>query len=179
MALRAGYQGRPGARKYRVLVPLGLAVQVFERASVDHFRRYGTARCSMAELPQVSSLRAATTTAWRREWTDWMQMGIVEEDKAVLEVKAVELALDYTKHRTRFELQRPWCSFEAARDMLKMWSRSMQSSKRAQMQNENSSDWPRGHMRPWPIISFWDMPVVLWLLELQRREFESQWCFGA
>ena len=51
IALRAGYQGRPGARKFRVLVPLRWAVQVFEGASVDHFRRYGTVRCNMAELP--------------------------------------------------------------------------------------------------------------------------------
>ena len=29
---------------------------------------------------------------------------IVEEDTVVLEVKAVELALDYTKHMTRFQL---------------------------------------------------------------------------
>ena len=156
-----GYEGNVGARTYRVLVPLRLAVHVFEKADVDHFLEYGTVRCRMAELPQVSSLRAATTTAWRKEWNDWKKMGIVEEDRVVLEVKAVELALDYTKHMTRFQLHRPnltrvprqqW--FRRAKEMLKMWTKVMKSSKRAQMQTEEPRDWPPGEMRPWPFDSF-------------------------
>ena len=170
--LKCGYQGKPGVRKYRVLVTLRLAVQLFEGASVEHFRQFGTVRCRMAELPQVSSLCARSTTAWKREWPEWRQMGIVEEDKAVLEVQAVELALDYTKHRERVELQPTGCSHKAARDMLKMWSKVLISTKRAQMQNEKTGDWPSVAMRPLKITRFGEMPVVLWILENQPPEVE-------
>ena len=101
-----------------------------------------------------------------------MQMGLVEEGQAVLEVQAVELALDYTKHRERVELQPTGRSHKAARDMLKMWSKVLISTKRAQMQNEKTGDWPSVAMRPWKIISFWEMPVVLWILENQPPEVE-------
>ena len=101
-----------------------------------------------------------------------MQMGLVEEGEAVLEVQAVELALDYTKHRERVELQPTGCSHKAARDMLKMWSKVLISTKRAQMQNEKTGDWPSVAMRPWKITSVWEMPVVLWILENQPPEVE-------
>ena len=161
--LKCGYQGKPGVRKYRVLVTLRLAVQLFELASVEHFRQFGTVRCRMAELPQVSSLCARSTTAWKREWPEWRQMGIVEEDKAVLEVQAVELALDYTKYSERVVLQAPRFSQETAQAMLKMWAKVLTSTKRAQMQTENTADWPSPDMRPWYFRSLNDMPVVFWL----------------
>ena len=170
--LKCGYQGKPGVRKYRVLVTLRLAVQLFEGASVEHFRQFGTVRCRMAELPQVSSLCARSTTAWKREWPEWRQLGIVGEDQAVLEVQTVELALDYTKHRDRVVFQPPGCSEKAAKAMLKMWAKVLISTKRARMQNEKTGDWPSVAMRPWKIISVWEMPVVLWILENQPPEVE-------
>ena len=163
--LKCGYQGKPGVRKYRVLVTLRLAVQLFELANVDHFLEHGTVRYRMRELPQVSSLCEGSTTAWERKWAEWMQMGLVEEGQAVLEVQAVELALDYTKCTTQVVFQRPDCSRGTAKAMLAMWSKALISTKRAQMQLESTDDWPPVAMRPWKFDTFWLMPVVLWIRE--------------
>ena len=170
--LKCGYQGKPGVRKYRVLVTLRLAVQLFELANVDRFRERGTVRCRMPEHPQVSSLCEGSTTAWERKWAEWMHMGLVEDGQAFLEVQAVELALDYTKCRAQVVLQRPDCSHRTAKAMLEMWSKALISTKRAQMQIENTDDWPPVAMRPWKFDTFWQMPVVLWIRENKRPEME-------
>ena len=154
-------------------MPLSLAVNVFHEADVNHFLQYGSVRCHMGELPKVWSLRAGGTTPWESE--DWSDMGI-DESTAFLEVKAVELALNYTEHMTRFQLRRPNLTgvprekrSEHAKDMLKMWTKVMQSSKRAQMQTEQHSGWPPDDFRPWKIVKEEDMPMVLWIAEQSAK----------
>ena len=121
--------------------------------------------------PTIADLNARTTTAWEKGWTVWKQRGIVENNKAVLEVKAVELALDYTKEGPRLELERlESCTEEAAREMLDTWARVLVSTKQAQMQNEKTENWPSRPMRPWRIRRLWEMPVVFWILELRRED---------
>ena len=112
------------AEKYRVLVPLRLAVRVFQEANVKHFVEFGTVRCSMSEPPPaIADIDARATTAWPDGWTVWEERGMVENNKAVMEVKAVELALDYTKEGTRLELERlESCIEDAARKMLDTWA---------------------------------------------------------
>ena len=161
--LQAGeYPAGSDAAMYRVLVPLQLAYQVFRKADVKHFEEYGTALFSMSQyrgredMPmvrvQVRRLGTWITVHWDRTT---VQGG-------VLEVKAVELGLNYTKADSRFELCQP-DSWNVAKDFLAGWAKVLLSTKHAQMQNENTDDWPCEAIRPWPINRVWDMPVVFWL----------------
>ena len=117
--------------------------------------------------PAIADIDARATTAWPDGWTVWEERGMVENNKAVMEVKAVELALDYTKEGTRLELDRlESCTEDAARKMLDTWARILESTKQAQMQTEKTENWPSGRMRPWRIRSLWQMPVVFWIVKL-------------
>ena len=159
------YQGKPSVGKYRILVTLRLAVELFERADVAHFHSCGTVRCHLSEIPEVWTLceDRREWRAWSTDWDEWQAWSMVDGDQAVLEVQAVELALDYTKYSERVVLQAPRCSQETAQAMLKMWAKVLTSTKRAQMQTENTADWPSPDMRPWYFRSLNDMPVVFWL----------------
>ena len=91
-------------------------------------------------------------TVWSVWWsgvTDWRGIDWREIGGNYLEVKAVELALNYTKHMARFHLRPPILSDvrgqdrqQRARQMLTMWTKVMQSAKEAQMQMLKEDDWP-------------------------------------
>ena len=154
--------------KHRVLVPLRVAVRMFQVANVKHFVQFGTVRCSMSEQPPtIAGIEAWRTRACPDGWRVWGERGTRENNKAVMEVKAVELGLDYTKEETRLELERlESCTEDTARKMLATWARVLESTKQAQMQNENTEQWPPGHMRPWRFKTLWQMPVVFWIVKL-------------
>ena len=163
-----GYPARSDAAMHRVLVPLRLAVQVFRKASVEHFHEYGTALYSIPEnrasqdMPMVR-VRVTRLDTWITVHWDWFC-------SRALEVKAVELGLNYTKEDSRFELRPPDSAF-VARDFLARWAKVLLSTKHAQMQNENTDDWPCEAIRPWPINRVWDMPVVFWLVQKNGCSF--------
>ena len=170
--LQAGeYPSGSDATMYRVLVPLQLAVQVFQKADRQHFAEYGTALFSMSQYRGSEEGRRVVRAQVRGPGTwigvrwDWITV-----HGRVLEVKAVELGLNYTKEDSRFELRPPDSAF-VARDFLARWAKVLLSTKHAQMQNENTDDWPCEAIRPWPINRVWDMPVVFWLVQKNGCSF--------
>ena len=86
-----------------------------------------------------------------------------DDEQILLDVRAVELGLDYTKYSERVMLQAPRCSVDEAQTMLELWTKVLRSTKQAQMQNENTADWPSLDRRPWQFKGLQSMPVVLWV----------------
>ena len=87
-----------------------------------------------------------------------------------IEIKAIELALNYMEDMTRFQLYQPKVHRaedarreEIAKDLLYMWVECILAAKRAQMNIELRSAWPNEEHTPWKINHLSDMPVVVWL----------------
>jgi hypothetical protein len=87
-----------------------------------------------------------------------------------IEIKAIELALNYMEDMTRFQLNQPKVHGakdarreEIAKDLLYMWVECILAAKRAQMNIELRSAWPKPEHIPWKINHLSDMPVVVWL----------------
>ena len=78
-----GYPARSDAAMHRVLVPLRLAVQVFRKASVEHFHEYGTALYSIPEnrasqdMPMVR-VRVTRLDTWITVHWDWFCSRVLE-----------------------------------------------------------------------------------------------------
>ena len=163
-----------GSRMLRIIAPLSYCLEVFRCADVGYFLRHGGVRCDWRKIPNpmqtVWSIWWSGVTAWRD--IDWREIG-----GNYLEVKAVELALNYTKHMTRFHLRPPILSDvrgqdrqQRARQMLTMWTKVMQSAKEAQMQMLKEDDWPPYEFRPWEFVDLQKMPIVLWIAEQRGKK---------
>ena len=146
----------------RVLVPLRLALRVFEAADVNQFRHHGVALYTIPEKCQpekIARVRVSRRNGCLRVDWDWFET-------RVLKVKAVEFGMDYTKEWGRWMVGRPDAVFEAG-VVLSTWANVLRTTKMSQMQSENRSDWPE--MRPWDIHDLSDMIVGLWL-EMQSDD---------
>ena len=150
-----------GATVYRVLVPLRLAVQMFKNADQAHFFEKGTARCLVDDYHRPDKPRVVRVRVVVDPWTGQLQCRF-QGWTGELEVRAVELGLDYTKQDTRFMLCRP-PSKPIGDKFLQRWARVLESTKLAQMQAEDAHLWPRQDQRPWPIENLNTMPVALWV----------------
>ena len=160
------------SRTFRVLMPLHYCLDVLTHADLDFFASLGGVRCHWECLEQpntvVYSLRAGGVTP-----LNWDIVG-----GPFIEIKALELGLDYTKDMHRFQLLTPKTTPHSddkdARDQtltsyLERWVRLLTSTKKAQMNDEDKSRWPpRSHM-PWRPASWRTMPVVVWLRKQQHR----------
>ena len=155
-----------------MLVPLQLAVQVFQKADAAHFYEKGTARFSVGDYcgpgnPRMVRVQVSAVSPWIGVQCRFVELGLsCTRDGAatgvrLLEVTAVELGLDYTKQDTRFMLRRP-ASREVGRQFLRGWAKVLESTKLAQMQVEDAHAWPREAARPWKLTDLMSMPVLLW-----------------
>ena len=153
------YSGQSGAKTYRVLVQLRLAFEVFKSADAEQFCQKGTA-CYYACRGRRSSPMVRVQVEGEQEGirVHWFSVTL----PARLEVTAVEMALDYTQEYCRIELCSPG-SRQVAEEFLPKMAAVLLSTKIAQMQTVNSGDWPCAALRPWPIRTHWDMPVMLWV----------------
>ena len=168
-----------GATMYRVLVPLQLAVQMFQKADAAHFYEKGTARFSVGDYCGPGNPRMVRVQVLVDPWIGvqcrFVEFGLSRtKDEAagaatgvrLLEVTAVELGLDYTKQDTRFMLRRP-ASRDIGRQFLQGWAKVLESTKLAQMQVEDAHAWPRRAARPWDFKNLMTMPVLLWVVAKQ------------
>jgi hypothetical protein len=87
-----------------------------------------------------------------------------------IEIKAVELALNYMEDMTRFQLNQPRVHGatdahrqEIATKLLYKWIDCINAVKLAQMNVERTTAWPQQEHTPWEIRQHSDMPVVVWL----------------
>ena len=180
------YGDASGATVYRVVVPLRVAVQMFENASAAHFFEKGTVQFVLDDYqdpdkPCVVRVRVLDDP-WGGVQCNFVEFGLSRtEDKAaaaangvdLLEVRAVELALDYTKQDSRFMLCKPR-DIPGAKNFLWRWARVLESTKSAQMQAEERYLWPGEDQRPWRFKNLQTMPVVLWLSRKQHQAGRGQ-----
>ncbi len=97
---------------------------------------------------------------------DWDSMG-----GPCVELKTLELALDYTRDMTRFQLLQPKMGVVSERQerhvvlrrLLDQWANLLTACKKAQMNVEDGSAWPPKSYMPWSPDSLDNMPVVVWL----------------
>ena len=151
---------------YRVLVPLNLAVQVFQKADPKQSFDNGTARFPVDQYRGPANPRMVRMNAWKGvspwssvQWT-FVPLGMsCPGDKRVLEVTAVQLGLDYTAWDIRYRLEKPPTQ-EVGQEFLGKWAKVLESTKLAQMQVEDARAWPAS--RPWIINKLGQMPVLLW-----------------
>ncbi len=109
----------------------------------------------------VYSLRAP-----RPQPLDWKRVGA-----PWVEIKTVELALDYTQDMTRFHLLIPKLGLLSGQDtrpivirrLLGQWADLLTASKKAQLNVKDRSVWPPESYMPWVVDSLENMPVVVWL----------------
>jgi hypothetical protein len=87
-----------------------------------------------------------------------------------IEIKTIELALNYMEDMTRFQLNQPKVHGakdarreEIAKELLYMWIDCIQAAKLSQMNIEPPTAWPQQEHIPWTIKDLSDMPVVVWL----------------
>ena len=87
-----------------------------------------------------------------------------------IEIKTIELALNYMEDMSRFQLYQPKLHKadearreEIAKDLLDKWVECILAAKRSQMNIELNTAWPLPEHIPWQINQLSDMPVVVWL----------------
>ena len=153
------------SRTFRALMPLHYCLDVLTHADLNFFASFGGVRCHYREVHQpdtvVYSLRADGPKP-----LDWEKVG-----GPWIEVKALEINLDYTKDMTRFLFRPPkWRSLSGQQErevmlrrFLDQWTDLLTASKKAQMNVEDISAWPPQSHMPWRIDSLYNMPVVAWL----------------
>ena len=160
------------SRSYRVLMPLAYCLHIFAKADLNHFALTGGVRCLWDCLEQpntkVYSLRADGVTS-----LDWNKVG-----GPWIEIKTLELGLDYTKDMRRFGLlvpkTTPHTKERDGRDLILMryldqWVQLLTLTKKWQMNVEDNSRWPPESHRPWIPDSWRTMPVVVWLRKQQPQ----------
>ena len=136
-------------------------LEFVNKADIPHFGEAGGVRAHWEDLPDepVYSVKLPRLVA-----LEWSLIG-----GPYVEVKAIELALDFRKDMRRWQLLQPHVGknvdeqsrAEVLTGCLRQWVSVMISAKTAQMQSENRNDWPSEV--PWAISELHDMPVVLWL----------------
>ena len=87
-----------------------------------------------------------------------------------MEVKTVELALDYMNDMTRYQLLLPTTTgtalnerHELVREVLSMWRKILYATKKEQMQVDDPGRWPTEDFLPWAVTDLDSMPVVVWI----------------
>ncbi len=92
----------------------------------------------------------------------------------MVEIRTLELALDYSRDMTRYQLCSPQIRTVRQEErtslvggLLQQWVDLLKASKMAQMQKEDLSAWPPPSYVPWRVDRLEEMPVVVWL----RRQY--------
>ena len=84
-----------------------------------------------------------------------------------VEIKTIELTLDFTKHMQRYQLFQPRFGdgdhTEVARKLLDRWTEVVVTAKSWQQNIEDMSQWPAEGVIPWDIQEPGHMPVVVWI----------------
>ena len=149
------------------MCPLNYFLGIFNNADITYFGQFGGVSAHYKELPNEPVYCVKLP---KLEPTDWSLIG-----GPYVEVKAIELALDFRRDMRRWHLLQPKVKnvdeqsrAEVLTGYLRQWTSVMISAKTAQMQSENRNDWPSEV--PWDINELRDMPVVLWL-KRQRQDY--------
>ena len=158
------------SRAYRVVMPFWYFEEIFRKADLKYFEQYGGVRIDYKDLwnPWQKLFILARTRDGKNELRPlkWARIG----GGQFVEVRTIELALDYTSNMTRYQILQPKLHGIATkqrpdvlRRMLDEWVAVVTAVKQAQMQCTWRHEWPPEDMLPWwPTTLQW-MPVVCWV----------------
>ena len=161
-----------GSRAVRILMPLGMAIDILERADLSMFVSMGGAmQCKRGELPLPDQPVWFLKTGLMRELRVW------DVNPEVVHCKVVELPLNYHQVMIRYQFRTPpkgglmnenW--LDHCSDYINMWIDLIIAEKRRQM-HASAEKWPEV---PWEVDGIFSMPIVLWLSKQERKRSASQ-----
>ena len=173
-------QSNAKSRTFRVLMPLGTVLDIFDNADIQYFLEKEGVRCHWKYIEArwhcVCNIRRSGLVE-----VDWSRVG-----GPYVEVKTLELAADFMTDMTRYQVIPPetsgrfWKEREqVGLDLLRWWRKILVSIKKEQMQLP-ADKFPEMKFLPWGLPrELNDMPVALWLKrqpnvlwkQSQRRAF--------
>ena len=157
-----------GSRGLRIRMPLGMAIDILERAGLNMLVNMGGAvQCKRGELRLPDQPVWFITTELMRE------LRVSDVNPEVVHCKVVELPLNYLEVMVRDQLRTPpkggrtneqWLDHCAA--YLNMWMELLIAEKRRQL-HLSAELWP---LVPWTMGDTYTMPIVWWLSKCNKRE---------
>ena len=154
-------------RALRILMPLGMAIDILEKADLYPFVSLGAAvHC------KTEQLRTPDQPVWCVRSAALNQMSVSNVANDVVHCKVVELPLNYHQVMGRYQFRRPPKSglttekwHDRCRHYLNMWIELLVAEKRRHM-HASAEMWP--HV-PWQVDGVSTMPIVLWLSKHERK----------
>ena len=153
-------------------MPYWLFQHIFLNVDLDYFMEHGGIRCNLCEaeyLKYVYHIRGGHL--WRMNWN------IV--GGPFVEVKAIELNLNYMADMIRYQIYQPvvtgmtpYQRRDRAWSLVTMWMDVVHSWKLAQHWNMTDEAWP-DLMPPWQITDMANMPVVVRLKKQLARSAKA------
>ena len=152
-------------RALRILMPLGMAIDILEHADMAVFTNSGGVQCLRGQL------QFPNTPVWFLQAEKMRIMQVSKVNTEVVHCKVVELPLNYHQVMVRYQFRTPpkggltnekW--FDRCSTYLKMWIELLIAEKRRQM--HATEMWPKV---PWEVDGVFSMPIVLWLSK-ERNE---------
>ena len=154
-----------GMRALRIVVPVGMAIDILECADIEAFADKSVVECCLA------ALRPPTQTVhFLRPTPQVLELKDVNESK--VHCKTLELELNYHHRMIRYQFHTPSRKSEDGRELtkpeclakckgyLKMWIQFIYTEKVRQL-HFSQEMWPPSP--PWGVADVYDMPIVLWL----------------
>ncbi len=153
-------------RALRILMPLGMAIDILEHADLNMFVSLGGAvHCKSDQL------RMPDQPVWFIK-TEMKEICVSNVNPEAVHCKVVELPLNYHQVMVRYQFRTPpkgglthekW--FDRCRHYLYMWIELLSKEKRRQM-HASAEMWPEV---PWQVDGVFTMPIVLWLPKHERK----------
>ena len=155
-------------RALRILMPLGMAIDILEHADLNMFVSLGGAvHC------KIGQLREPSQPMWFIKTESMDKICVSNVNPEAVHCKVVELPLNYHQVMVRYQFRTPprggltnekW--FDRCSTYLKMWIELLIAEKRRQM-HAIAEMWPKV---PWYVGGIFAMPIVLWLSKHERNE---------
>ena len=159
-----GVNNAASSRTFRVVAPLSYVLDIFMKADLQWYTTECGICCHWEELdnPYASLYHVKSSGLFPVEW--------IKIGGPWVEIKSIELELNYTKHMYCYQMlqikahgltadEKQTCT----RSLLDDWVEIITSTKQAQMQVNDETQWPpRSHL-PWTPHTWQEMPIVVWL----------------
>ena len=166
-----------GSKTYRVLMPLEYFIDLFTKADLSYFEHHGGVRVHWHQLrnpyQKLFMLRNTRDGSDEPCVLEWGRVG----GGSYVEVRTVELALDFTQNMTRYQVLQP--KFHGIdpkerpavlKEMLEGWVDLVTTVKKAQMEFTPTREWPAERMLPWWPTELSMMPVVCWVRKQENNK---------
>ena len=170
--VRGTHSASGGRRALRIVMPLGMAVEILERCDLKTFACEGA-----AELQQTKLSNPKQAVCFKKERPQWLKVEDVQPD--LIHCTSLELALNYHERMMRFAFhippnngndgqqleEREW--LWKCRRYIQKWIDLIVQEKKRQMQLPEDF-WP-----PWPprseVKNVYEMPMVMWLSKKKKK----------